>query len=101
MEIQIDKYELRSWKLSDYRSLAKHANNWNVWINLRDSFPHPYSENDAREFISHVRTQNPETSLAIAATDEVMGVISIHLREDIGLESPSGIKALPRWLSLP
>ena len=97
MEIQIGEYKLRSWKLSDYQSLANYANNWNVWINLRDSFPHPYSENDAREFISHVRTQSPETSLAIAAANEVMGVISIHLREDIARRSAE----IGYWLGEP
>ena len=80
MEIQIGEYKLRSWELSDYRSLAKYANNRNIWINLRDAFPHPYSENDAREYIRHVRTLSPESLYAVAASDEAIGAIGIHLQ---------------------
>lgn len=97
IEIKLGKYNLRSWELSDYRSIAKYANNWNIWINLRDAFPHPYSENDAREFIRHVRTRSPETSLVIAASDEAIGVIGIHLQEDVAKRSAE----IGYWLGEP
>ncbi len=44
-------YELRPWRLSDCRSLAEYADNIRVWNNLRDGFPSPYTEEDAREYI--------------------------------------------------
>ncbi len=97
MNIQIGEYELRSWELGDYRSLAKYANNWNIWINLRDAFPHPYSDNHAKEFIRRVRSRRPETSFAISASDEVIGVISVYPREDIAKRSAE----IGYWLGEP
>ena len=87
MEIQIGEYKLRSFELSDYRSIAKYANNRNVWMNLRDAFPYPYSEDDAREFISRVRTERPETKFAIATSNEVIGVIGVYPRTDVARRS--------------
>jgi hypothetical protein len=47
MEKQKNQYfELREWQLSDAASLAENANNINIWNNVRDYFPHPYSEED-------------------------------------------------------
>ena len=81
--IKISQWKLRSWKLSDYRSLAKYANNRNIWINLRDVFPHPYNEDDARDYIRFAGGKSPETSFAIATSDEAIGAISLRLNEDV------------------
>jgi hypothetical protein len=42
------EYMIRSWCDTDVESLQRHANNRNVWLNLRDVFPHPYTIEDAR-----------------------------------------------------
>jgi hypothetical protein len=42
---------LRPWQRGDESALVKYANNRKVWINLRDSFPHPYTIRDAREWV--------------------------------------------------
>ncbi len=46
VELQIGKWTLREWRESDIPSLVRYANNRNVWINLRDRFPHPYTKAD-------------------------------------------------------
>ena len=41
MEIQRPGYLLREWRATDCTSLARYANNINIWRNVRDRFPHP------------------------------------------------------------
>ena len=43
MELELSKSRLRPWLPGDEESLVLHANNRNVWRNLRDAFPHPYA----------------------------------------------------------
>jgi ribosomal-protein-alanine N-acetyltransferase len=75
--------EVRSWRLADADSLARHANNRSVWINLRDAFPHPYTVRNARDYIRSVRDHLPETSFAIASDGEAVGGIGFVLRSDV------------------
>lgn len=68
----------------DAPSLARHADNWNIWIQLRDRFPHPYTEADARSFLSYVTgKQLPATLWAIEVDGEAAGGIGIVLMSDI------------------
>lgn len=60
-----------------------HANNRNVWINLRDRFPYPYTTSDARAFIRETRLQQPETSFAIAVNGAAVGGIGVVVRPDV------------------
>ena len=64
-------------------SIARHANNHKIWLNLRDAFPHPYTMKDAREYIRAVRQRLPETSFAIAVNDEAVGSVGFVLRQDV------------------
>ena len=75
--------EVRSWRTSDADSLLRHANNRNIWLNLRDAFPHPYTKHDARAYIRSVRERTPETTFAIAVADEAVGSIGFVLRSDV------------------
>ncbi len=77
--VQIDSniaFTLRNWDLADVPSLAKHANNFEIARYLRDLFPHPYSENDAREFIKMTQS-SPHTHLAIEINNEAVGSVGI------------------------
>lgn len=38
---------MRDWARSDKPSLLRYANHRNVWRNLTDRFPHPYTDADA------------------------------------------------------
>jgi RimJ/RimL family protein N-acetyltransferase len=75
--------DVRSWRTSDAESLLRHANNRNIWLNLRDAFPHPYTKHDARAYIRSVRERTPETTFAIAMEDEAVGSIGFVLRTDV------------------
>jgi RimJ/RimL family protein N-acetyltransferase len=77
-------FELREWQLSDAASLAENANNIHVWNNVRDCFPHPYSEEDGRQFIGMVPGKpQPATDMAIVIDGKVVGGIGIVLQTDV------------------
>jgi RimJ/RimL family protein N-acetyltransferase len=83
VQLTLKTCEIRSWRTSDIESLVKYANNRNIWINLRDRFPHPYSTRDGRAFIRLAREQRPETAFAIAVNGEAAGGIGFQLQGDV------------------
>lgn len=87
MEIDLARGQVRSWRLRDRASLVRHANNRNVWINLRDRFPHPYTEVDARNWLECVLDRVPETNFAIAVGGEAVGGIGFMLQQDVAYRS--------------
>lgn len=83
MNIQLTRATIRSWRLSDAPSLARHANNRKVWLNLRDGFPHPYTHADAVSYIEMALGKNPETLFAICVDDEAVGGIGFTVRSEV------------------
>jgi RimJ/RimL family protein N-acetyltransferase len=83
MEIPLSRSVVRTFRAGDAPSLARHANNRRVWINLRDEFPHPYALADARRFIEIVTAADPETHFAIVADGAAAGAVGLHLKKDI------------------
>ena len=55
MELGFGEWKIRSWLWGDEEAIVKYANNRKVWINLRDSFPHPYTSDDAKAWIRGVK----------------------------------------------
>ena len=43
MRIDVDEWQIRSFRTQDAEALARYANNRNVSRNLRDAFPYPYT----------------------------------------------------------
>lgn len=83
--------------MEDAAAVANHANNRRIAERLRDRFPHPYTMQDARRFLSVVtaRDENAkEFVLAIEVDDEAVGAIGVILGTDI--ERVSG--ELGYWL---
>ena len=77
-------FELREWRLTDSASLAENANNINIWNNLRDYFPYPYTENDAVQFIEMCMNKpKPATDFAIVVENKAVGGIGIILQNDV------------------
>ena len=80
----ISNFELREWRLSDAASLAENANNMNIWNNLRDALPHPYSEENGKQFIVMAISQpKPATFFAIVVDGKAVGSIGISLHTDV------------------
>jgi hypothetical protein len=43
---------LKSWRIEWAQTLSKHANNPNIAANLPDHFPHPFTEQEAVNYIN-------------------------------------------------
>jgi RimJ/RimL family protein N-acetyltransferase len=78
---------LRSWEWRDREALVRHANNRNVSINLRDRFPYPYTDRDARNWLDAVVGLEPETNFAIDVAGEAVGGIGYTMQFDVDRRS--------------
>jgi ribosomal-protein-alanine N-acetyltransferase len=74
---------VRDWRSNDAPSLARHANDRRIWLNLRDRFPHPYTLTDAEAFLASVAKMQPRTFFAIAVEDSAVGGIGYILHDDV------------------
>jgi len=83
MEIQGTGCLLRPLVLADAETLASHANDRDVWLNLRDRFPHPYSLRDAEDYIAAVAARPVQTSFGIVIDGEAAGSVSLMLGQDV------------------
>lgn len=68
---------------ADDEAIAKYGNNRHVSINLRDSFPYPYTIADAKKWLKAVKKHQPEIGWAIASSHELVGGIGIHIQPDV------------------
>jgi RimJ/RimL family protein N-acetyltransferase len=83
VEYVLKRCTVRSWRLTDAPSVARHANNRKIWLHLRDRFPHPYTLADAEQFIAGALSRRPETFFAIEVDGEAAGSIGFGLQEDV------------------
>ncbi|MBS1818035.1 MAG: GNAT family N-acetyltransferase [Acidobacteria bacterium] len=83
MRVELSNAVVRSWEPADATSMAKHADNRAIWLNLRDRFPHPYTRNHAVAFIRRVQANRPETTFCIEVDGEAAGGIGFMLQQDI------------------
>lgn len=84
MRIETDKFILRSWQESDAETLAGIANNKKIFDNLRDAFPHPYTIEDARKYISVFKESDPKSVIfAIESNGRVCGNIGVFIKDDV------------------
>jgi RimJ/RimL family protein N-acetyltransferase len=78
-------------------SLVRHANSRQVWRNLRDRFPHPYTAADAERWTREAPSTIPETHFAIAVGAEAVGGAGLELQPDVHRRSAE----IGYWLGEP
>src|SRR3954454_4664823 len=84
MRLETERLVLRPWRKGDEESLVRYANNLKVWINLRDHFPHPYTMEDARTWITRcLATLPPPVSFAIEHEGEAIGGAGLLPMSDV------------------
>ena len=83
MHIDCGSCIIRSWQIGDEQSLAMQANNYAIWQNLRDRFPHPYTMADAVSWISLAADTQPQTNFAIEVAGKAVGGIGLELKQDV------------------
>ncbi|RMZ58129.1 N-acetyltransferase [Chryseobacterium nematophagum] len=74
---------LRKLSVDDTEVLSTLANNRNIWNNMRDIFPHPYTIDDAKNFIAMVSKEDVQLTFGIDFNDQLVGVISFIRQPDV------------------
>lgn len=74
----------RTWRTRDVDALLEHANNWKIWINLKDRFPHPYTREDAESWIgmNHL-VLGPPLHFAIDLDGTAVGAVGMEMLDDV------------------
>jgi RimJ/RimL family protein N-acetyltransferase len=83
MELKLANCSVRTLRAADAESMAQHANDRRVWMQLRDRFPHPYAVADARNFIDLMSREDPCTSFGIVVGERCVGGIALERQHDV------------------
>jgi ribosomal-protein-alanine N-acetyltransferase len=83
MQAVLERCTIRPWRPDDAESLERHANNRKVWLALRDLFPHPYTIQDAHEFLQRNISEQPAMKFCIEIEGVAVGGIGVHPGEDV------------------
>jgi RimJ/RimL family protein N-acetyltransferase len=73
---------LRPLSIDDAPALATLINDRDIWLQLRDRVPHPFVEEDARNFISRTKA-DPPLVLGITTEHQLSGVIGAYPFADV------------------
>ncbi|OFX38534.1 MAG: hypothetical protein A2W95_03605 [Bacteroidetes bacterium GWA2_40_14] len=88
---------LRKWQNGDEPYLAYAANNINIWKSVMDIFPHPYTFDDARNWVELNQNNENLLNFAIVFDGDPVGNVGITLGNDVHKKSA----ALGYWLAEP
>lgn len=79
---------LRAWRVGDEEQIVSIANNRNIWRNLTDQFPHPYTHLDAVTWIEASR-ENPDDQrhFAVLIDDTLVGGAGFARLTDLNTRS--------------
>jgi [ribosomal protein S5]-alanine N-acetyltransferase len=81
--MSLHNISLRPWQREDAQALAAIANDRNIFNNLRDHLPHPYTVMDALQWIAHCKGQNPIINFAVTYNGKVAGSIGCVPKTDV------------------
>lgn len=85
--IKLERMTIRPWKKGDEKSLAQNANEYDIWINVTDRFPHPYKLADAQEWIAASMKAEPVRDWALVIDNKAVGGIGVMPKRDVFLRS--------------
>jgi hypothetical protein len=69
MRLALKSCTIRPWQLDDAESL---------WVTARDLFPHPYTIDDAHEYLEMTLSEQPTTIFCIEIDGPAVGGIGVH-----------------------
>jgi RimJ/RimL family protein N-acetyltransferase len=81
--LKLSRCTVRPWAESDAKALIRHADDREVWRNVRDRFPHPYTAADAENWLTFATRQDPPMHFAIEVDGEAAGGIGFTIGEDV------------------
>lgn len=79
------EFILREWRKEDAAAIVKVADNPNIAKNLRNTFPSPYSIEDAEWYVNDCISKEGENQItrAIVVDGKAVGSIGIFIKDDI------------------
>jgi RimJ/RimL family protein N-acetyltransferase len=83
LQTRLSEIILRPYTLEDAPSLSQIANNRNIWLGVKDSFPHPYTEENALDFFNMLENYKGHHVFAIIYKGKLAGSVGLHSQEDI------------------
>lgn len=86
---------IRTWQEGDEPFIAHHANNVNIWRYLMNSFPFPYTYDDAISWVSLNKESQPALNMALVFDGEPVGSIGLIPGTDVYAKSMN----LGYWVS--
>ena len=81
--LPLDRCTVRPWADADRAALVRHANDREVWRNLRDRFPHPYTPEAAEDWLAYLARTDPLTHFAVEVDGEAAGGIGFEIGHDV------------------
>jgi [ribosomal protein S5]-alanine N-acetyltransferase len=83
MLLTTNEFRLRPWQSGDEVPLVAHANNYKIWLNLRDTFPHPYTLEDAQTWVQFAPSFPNSLNLAIEIDGAACGGMGLLFQSDV------------------
>ena len=83
MKIELDGVVLRPVLPADAEPFARLANDREVWSNLRDAFPHPYTLEHAQQFIAKQAKQGDARVFVVEVEGVLAGACGVHPLTDV------------------
>jgi RimJ/RimL family protein N-acetyltransferase len=74
---------LRPWAQADAEAFLRLAADREIWLNLRERFPHPLTLPAAELWLAdHIAARPPVTAFAVVAAGELAGGVNLRRREE-------------------
>jgi len=83
INLRFEKYQIREFLANDVEAIVKNANNREVSKYMRDSFPYPYTKDNAVQRIDFVKKNYSSLFFAIADENELIGGIGAVPQTDV------------------
>lgn len=79
------EFLLRKWQYDDVDEIAIAANNPNIAKNLRNTFPNPYTKDDANWYVNDCISNegNNQITRAIVVDGKAVGSIGVFVKSDV------------------
>ena len=81
--LHLERCTLRPWHVDDAASFARHADDREVWRNMRDVFPHPCAAEHAQRWLERACAAEAGRAFAIEVEGEAVGEIGITPLTDV------------------
>jgi ribosomal-protein-alanine N-acetyltransferase len=75
--------KLSELTIQDSLRISELANDFELWSNLRDAMPHPYTIKDAKQFVNSDKENLNSLTFAIRYDNELCGLIGLKLDNDV------------------